>query len=117
MKITFADLQKFIKQQLKSYDGIEMLKYDTKKENDGVFSVRYKNNLEDIFYFDVSLTIDIDECWVELTDNVGYGFDVAITTNLHNAESFYQTVKKMLDRTFADEAIKYNITEVSKWTN
>lgn len=97
----FENIKARIEEILKSYDRIEILKYESAEENNGAFLVRYKHDDidEDLFTYDI--WFDCED--IDFVDCNGYGFASIRTI------ASYEEIKKMFDLTFSDESVEYNI--------
>lgn len=93
----FEDIKARIEEILKSYDRIEILKYESAEENNGAFLVRYKHDIDtDVFTYDIWFNCED----IDLVDCNGYGFASVSTT---------ADIKKVFDLTFSNESVEYNI--------
>lgn len=93
----FEDIKTRIEEILKSYNRIEILKYEEGEENNGAFLVRYKHDIDtDAFTYDIWFNCED----IDLVDCNGYGFAGVSTT---------ANIKEVFDNTFSDESVEYNI--------
>ena len=98
----FEDVKTRIEEILKSYDRIEILKYEEVEENNGAFLVRYKDYTDDdVFTYDIWFNCED----IDLVDCNGYGFASVSTI------ADYKAIKEVFDRTFSNESVEYNIKE------
>lgn len=103
--MSFEYIKIRIEEVLKSYSDIEILKYESAEEHNGVFLVRYKEYADtDAFTFEICFDCET----IDLSDCNGYGFDSIAAT----AEC--KAIKEMFDKTFSSESVEYNTKEYYK---